>query len=298
VFNLSGSEMIFLLLIALVVLGPEKLPEAVRRFGKAYGEFKKVTSGFQTELRSALDEPMREMRDTADAMRKAANLDFNFDGSTDQSPAEPAVDQPPAEQVQSDQAATATDAAAATDATNSTDASGAASLDAVSIDAVSGDVAPAAAESLDVGAESVHSAGAVSTVSVEADSSEVLADVDPAPALEPWRVQVHPSESLANASSATEPSPVADVAPTPSGWSAITSPPAVQSRTVPIPVEQTPTAPTPSGWSPVTRDTVSNGTSSNGTSPDSHAAEAPAAEASDPDAPTVDVAGADEVASG
>jgi Tat protein translocase TatB subunit len=81
VFNLSGSELIFLLLIALVVLGPEKLPEAVRKFGKTYGEFKKMTSGFQSELRSALDEPMREMKDTADAMRKAAN--FNFDGDTD-----------------------------------------------------------------------------------------------------------------------------------------------------------------------------------------------------------------------
>jgi sec-independent protein translocase protein TatB len=77
VFNLSGSELVFLLLIALVVLGPEKLPEAVRKFGKTYGEFKKMTSGFQSELRNALDEPMKEMRETADAMRKAANFDFD-----------------------------------------------------------------------------------------------------------------------------------------------------------------------------------------------------------------------------
>jgi sec-independent protein translocase protein TatB len=58
-----------------VVLGPEKLPEAVRRFGKAYGEFKKMTTGFQSELRSALDEPMREMRETADALRKAVDIE-------------------------------------------------------------------------------------------------------------------------------------------------------------------------------------------------------------------------------
>ena len=75
-FNLSGSEMVFLLLIALVVLGPEKLPEAVRKFGKTYGELKKMSSGFQSELRSALDEPMKEMRETADTLRQAVSVDF------------------------------------------------------------------------------------------------------------------------------------------------------------------------------------------------------------------------------
>jgi sec-independent protein translocase protein TatB len=77
VFNFSGSEIVFLLLIALVVLGPEKLPEAIRRFGKTYAEFKKMSTGFQTELKSALDEPMREMRETADAFKKAATIEFD-----------------------------------------------------------------------------------------------------------------------------------------------------------------------------------------------------------------------------
>jgi sec-independent protein translocase protein TatB len=86
VFNFSGSEIVFLLLIALIVLGPEKLPEAVRKFGKTYGEFKKMTTGFQSELKSALDEPMREMRETADAFKKAAS--FDFDAEPDK-PAEP-----------------------------------------------------------------------------------------------------------------------------------------------------------------------------------------------------------------
>ena len=78
-FNLSGSEIVFLLLIALIVLGPEKLPEAVRKFGKVYAEAKKMTTGFQTELKSALDEPMREMRETAEAFKSAAGLGFNID---------------------------------------------------------------------------------------------------------------------------------------------------------------------------------------------------------------------------
>lgn len=74
-FNIQGSEMIFLLLVALIILGPEKLPDAIRKFGRAYAEFKKMANGFQGELRSALDEPMRELKDTADMMRNAVNFD-------------------------------------------------------------------------------------------------------------------------------------------------------------------------------------------------------------------------------
>lgn len=87
-FNLQGSEIIFLLLIALVVLGPEKLPDAIRKFGRAYAEFKKMANGFQGELKQALDEPMRELKDTADAMRNAVN--FTDDAAT--SPAATATD--------------------------------------------------------------------------------------------------------------------------------------------------------------------------------------------------------------
>lgn len=71
VFNLSGSEVVVIVLLALVVLGPEKLPEAVRRFGRIYAELKKMSTGFQTEFRSALDEPLRELRETADLTRES-----------------------------------------------------------------------------------------------------------------------------------------------------------------------------------------------------------------------------------
>ncbi len=83
-FNLSGSELIFLVLIALVVLGPDKLPEAMRRAGKAYADFKKMTTGFQSEMKSVLDEPMRELRETAELAKKSAMFDVN--GSTREKP--------------------------------------------------------------------------------------------------------------------------------------------------------------------------------------------------------------------
>ncbi len=72
-FNLQGSEIIVILILALVVLGPEKLPNAIRQFTKTYAELKKMSTGFQSELKSALDEPMREMRETANMVRDAAD---------------------------------------------------------------------------------------------------------------------------------------------------------------------------------------------------------------------------------
>jgi sec-independent protein translocase protein TatB len=69
VFNVTGTEIILLLLVALIVLGPEKLPDAVRRFGRTYGEFKRMSAGFQAELRDALEEPSRELRSTVQAAK-------------------------------------------------------------------------------------------------------------------------------------------------------------------------------------------------------------------------------------
>jgi Tat protein translocase TatB subunit len=65
VFNFSGSEVLFLLILGLVILGPEKLPGVLRKAGRLYGEFKRVTSDAQTELRQALDQPIREIQSTA-----------------------------------------------------------------------------------------------------------------------------------------------------------------------------------------------------------------------------------------
>jgi sec-independent protein translocase protein TatB len=89
VFNIQGSEMIFLLLVALIVLGPEKLPDAVRKAGRAYAEFKKMANGFQGELKTALDDPMRELRDTAEAMRQAVNFDTPADAPEPEAAPEP-----------------------------------------------------------------------------------------------------------------------------------------------------------------------------------------------------------------
>jgi sec-independent protein translocase protein TatB len=80
VFNLSGSEVVFILLAALVVLGPEKLPGAIRQFGRIYSELRKMGQGFQSELRDAFDEPMRELRETADLAKSSVLNPLGEDG--------------------------------------------------------------------------------------------------------------------------------------------------------------------------------------------------------------------------
>lgn len=68
-FNLTGSEIMFLLIIGLVVLGPEKLPDAIRRVGRIYAELKRMSSGVQTDLRKVMDEPLKEMMNTTNSMK-------------------------------------------------------------------------------------------------------------------------------------------------------------------------------------------------------------------------------------
>jgi sec-independent protein translocase protein TatB len=94
VFNLTGSEIAFLVLIGLIVLGPEKLPDAIRKFTKAYNEFKKMATGFQGEVKQAFDEPMRELRGTADAVRKAADFDISLDGKKSANTTKPTIGKP------------------------------------------------------------------------------------------------------------------------------------------------------------------------------------------------------------
>lgn len=54
--NIGAPEMLVILLVALLVLGPERLPSAARQVGKVMGELRRMSSGFQAELRDALEQ--------------------------------------------------------------------------------------------------------------------------------------------------------------------------------------------------------------------------------------------------
>jgi len=54
-FNVGGGEILVILLLALIVLGPDKLPDTARKAGRYLHEFRRMTSGFQEEFRQAMD---------------------------------------------------------------------------------------------------------------------------------------------------------------------------------------------------------------------------------------------------
>ncbi|HLW82244.1 MAG TPA: twin-arginine translocase TatA/TatE family subunit [Candidatus Acidoferrales bacterium] len=54
---LSVPHLVIIFLVALIVFGPEKLPELARTFGRAMSEFKRATG----DLRAGFEEHMREL---------------------------------------------------------------------------------------------------------------------------------------------------------------------------------------------------------------------------------------------
>jgi Tat protein translocase TatB subunit len=55
-FNIGGGEILVIALIALVVLGPQRLPDAARKAGKMMNDLKQLSAGFQREVQQAFEE--------------------------------------------------------------------------------------------------------------------------------------------------------------------------------------------------------------------------------------------------
>lgn len=54
--SIGLPEILVVLVIALIVLGPNRLPDAARQAGKALSEFRRVSNDLQREVRTAFDE--------------------------------------------------------------------------------------------------------------------------------------------------------------------------------------------------------------------------------------------------
>ena len=61
-FNVGGPELIVILVIALIVLGPKKLPDAGRALGNGFREFKDSISGDSTKKDSDDDDERFALR--------------------------------------------------------------------------------------------------------------------------------------------------------------------------------------------------------------------------------------------
>lgn len=57
-FGIGTGELIVILVVALIIIGPQKLPEIAKTLGKAMGEVKRATRDIQDELK--FDELLRD----------------------------------------------------------------------------------------------------------------------------------------------------------------------------------------------------------------------------------------------
>ncbi|MEC7844756.1 MAG: Sec-independent protein translocase protein TatB [Actinomycetota bacterium] len=55
-FNIGGGEVLVILVVALIFLGPSKLPEIARTLGKTTQTIRRVSDSFRSELTAAVDD--------------------------------------------------------------------------------------------------------------------------------------------------------------------------------------------------------------------------------------------------
>jgi TatA/E family protein of Tat protein translocase len=86
-FGIGMPELILILAVALIILGPKRLPEIARALGKGLSEFRRATDELKDEFRQI----ERDVEDTA----QATNVDDPF---PEKKPESPPSDPPPATQ--------------------------------------------------------------------------------------------------------------------------------------------------------------------------------------------------------
>lgn len=79
--SLGGAELLIILVLALLLFGPRKLPEIGRTIGKGLTEFRKATSEFKSNLEREVD--LTDVKDARDSLREAkAEIKSTIDGAT------------------------------------------------------------------------------------------------------------------------------------------------------------------------------------------------------------------------
>jgi TatA/E family protein of Tat protein translocase len=80
-FGIGMPEMLVILALALIVIGPKKLPDLAKSLGRAMREFKRATNEFKEtiQLDSELSEVKETFNDISDGVKDAVDLNLNPD---------------------------------------------------------------------------------------------------------------------------------------------------------------------------------------------------------------------------
>lgn len=81
-FGIGLPELIVILVVALLVVGPSKLPEVARSIGKALGELRRVTD----EVKDSIEQEMDLEEGSKDLKKSGETADSS--GNTTQNPSE------------------------------------------------------------------------------------------------------------------------------------------------------------------------------------------------------------------
>lgn len=82
-FGLGAMEMVVILVLALIIFGPGKLPEVGKAVGKAFNEFKRAASGLDEPTKSAEAKPTgaQATHQLSDAKKPASGAEESVDRS-------------------------------------------------------------------------------------------------------------------------------------------------------------------------------------------------------------------------
>jgi TatA/E family protein of Tat protein translocase len=72
-FGIGMPELILILAVALIVIGPKKLPDLARSLGKALNEFKKATQDFKDSMDSEMKDFKKPLDDVTRDMHRLSD---------------------------------------------------------------------------------------------------------------------------------------------------------------------------------------------------------------------------------
>ena len=78
--NLGFPEIAFLVLIALVLFGPKRLPQMARELGKLVAEFKRASGEFQNQIHQEINK--MEIEETAKSVAAGVDISQEHDSIT------------------------------------------------------------------------------------------------------------------------------------------------------------------------------------------------------------------------
>ena len=70
-FNIGGGELLVIMLVALLVLGPDKLPGAAKQAGEFLNKLRSMSNDFRQEIRDAVPDEVLDLKREVDQTRQS-----------------------------------------------------------------------------------------------------------------------------------------------------------------------------------------------------------------------------------